>query len=243
MRIAMWSGPRNLSTAMMYAFAARADCAVVDEPFYAAYLGLTGYDHPMRDAILAAQPTDPAEVIAALTGPVPARKPHFYQKHMAHHLLPGTDASWTGALTNAFLIREPREMLASLLRVLPGADLEATGLPRQAELFERERDRLGRTPPVIDARDTLEDPEGVLGALCAAVGVPFMREMLSWAPGARATDGVWAKHWYASVEASTGFGPYRPKNEGVPARHAGLLRSCESLYERLAEHRLRPGGE
>jgi hypothetical protein len=158
---------------------------------------------------------------------------------MAHHLLPGMDLGWIAGLTNALLVREPREMLTSLLEVLPNPDLDATGLPMQVELQER----FDWSLPVIDSRAILEEPAGALRALCRALGVPYTHRMLSWAPGRRPTDGVWAKHWYASVERSTGFGPYTRKNAGVPSRHVPLLRECERLHERLAVHALQPINE
>jgi len=236
----MWSGPRNLSTALMRSWESRADTAVVDEPLYAVYLAATGKDHPARDAVLASQPTDWRDVAAALTGPVPGGAPLWYQKQMAHHLLPHVGRDWLDdpSFRHAFLIRDPAAMIVSLDKVTPDPTLEDTGLPQQVELFERVRQRDGRTPPVVDAADVLRDPRAVLRALCAALDVPFDDAMLSWAPGPRATDGVWAAHWYASVERSTGFGPPRDEAVDVPARLAPLLAAATPLYRRLAVHRL-----
>lgn len=234
--VAMWSGPRNISTAMMRSWGARPDTLVCDEPLYARYLAETGLDHPGRDEVIAAGETDLRAAVGQLTVAPADGSAIFYQKHMAHHLLPGDDVSWTDRLTNALLIREPREMLTSLLKVLPNADVEATGLPRQVELFERASGAL----PVIDSRDVLEDPAGMLRSLCGVLRVSYTDAMLSWEAGPRATDGVWAPHWYASVERSTGFGAYEPKSDEVPARHVGTLRACEDLYERLAAHKLGP---
>ena len=236
-RIAMWSGPRNISTALMRSWGSRADTAVVDEPFYAHYLDATGLDHPGRTAILRSQPTDWRAVADALTGPVPAGKTIYYQKHMAHHLLPGMDGPWLGVLRHALLIRRPAEMLASLLQVLPDPRPEDTGLPQQVALFER-MSEVGAPPPVVDARDVLEDPPGLLRALCEALGVAFDPAMLAWSPGRRPTDGVWAEHWYAAVEASTGFNPYVPKHDRVPDRLRSVLAECEAHYARLYPHRL-----
>ncbi len=242
-RIAMWSGPRNLSTALMRSWESRADTVVVDEPLYAVYLAATGKDHPGRDAVLASQPTDWRDVAAALTGPVPGGAPLWYQKHMAHHLLPHVGRDWLDdeSVRHAFLIRDPAAMIVSLDAVTPDPTLDDTGLPQQVELFERVRQRDGAAPPVVDAADVLRDPPGVLRALCAALGVPFDGAMLSWAPGPRATDGVWAAHWYASVERSTGFGPPRAEAADVPARLAPLLDQCRPLYAHLATARLGTG--
>jgi hypothetical protein len=238
-RIAMWSGPRNVSTALMRSWGSRLDTAVVDEPLYAFYLAATGRDHPGRREVLSSQPTDWREVAAALTGPVPAGRAIFYQKHMAHHLLPVVGREWLDGLRHAFLLREPRAMLASLVRVWPEPDVADTGLRQQVELFRRAADRLGHAPPVIDAGDLLADPPGVLSDLCAALGVPFDPAMLAWEAGPRPEDGVWAPHWYASVNKTTGFEP--PRAEGpaeVPARLAGVLAECERLYALLYPYRI-----
>lgn len=237
-RIAMWSGPRNISTAMMRAWGNRPDTFVCDEPLYAHYLLRTGLDHPGREDVIAHHESDWRKVVGWLTGPVPEGRRIFYQKHMAHHLLPVIDRDWLDRLTHAFLIREPREMLTSLIRNLPHATLADTGLPQQVELLELIETRTGRTPPILDARDVLREPRRTLGALCDALGVPFDDAMLSWPPGRRDTDGIWAPHWYANVERSTGFEPYRPKPDPVPPEHTGLLNACTPLYQRLFEKRL-----
>lgn len=237
-RIAMWSGPRNISTAMMRAFGNRADTVVIDEPFYAAYLAETGLDHPMRDAVLAAQPTDWREVAKGLTAEV-GRAVH-YQKHMTHHMLPGFGLDWAADCRNAFLIRDPGAVLASYTVKRGEVTLADIGVERQRELFERQCDRLGGPPPVVEGRDVLADPRGILGALCAALGVPFDEAMLAWPAGPRDTDGVWAPAWYDAVERSTGFGP--PPTEGAPILSDDLRRIAEAArphYERLAAFKLR----
>ena len=239
-RIAMWSGPRNISTAMLRSFGSRPDTAVTDEPLYAHYLMATGIRHPGREQVLASQPTDWRQVAAQLTGPVPGNKPIWYQKHMAHHLLPMIGRDWLDRLTHAFLIREPDEMLASLVKTYPAAGLADTGLPQQCEIFDRVADRLGRAPPVVLASDILKDPRAVLMKLCAALGIGFLPQMLAWEPGRRPTDGVWAPHWYAAVEASTGFAPWRPKSAVLPPALRPLLDECRPWYEKLYALRLRP---
>jgi hypothetical protein len=240
LRIAMWSGPRNVSTALMRAFEARDDCAVCDEPLYAHYLAVTKLPHPGAEAVIASQPTDWREVARALTGPAPGGERVFYQKHMAHHLLPEVGRGWVWELANAFLIRDPREMLPSLDAVFPDPGLEDTGLPQQVELFEELRRRTGEVPPVVDSRDLLREPKGVLRALCARLGLDFQESMLSWPPGRRETDGVWAEHWYAGVERSTGFAPWKPKEAPFPARLEPLLARCEEPYRQLHAHRITP---
>ncbi len=234
----MWSGPRNISTALMRSWGSRPDTFVCDEPLYAHYLKRTGVNHPGRDEVMAAHDCDWRRVTAWLTGPVPEGRSVFYQKHMAHHLLPEIDREWIAALRNVFLIRDPDEMLASLSRVLPSPRLEDTGLPQQWELFESERRRTGKVPPVIDARDVLTDPRGALQRLCAALEVRFSESMLTWAAGRRPTDGVWAPYWYASVEKSTRFQPYAPHRRPLEARLARLATECRRHYEKLYNHRL-----
>lgn len=242
-RIAMWSGPRNISTAMMRSFENRRDTAVVDEPFYAASLAVTGADHPMRAEVLASQPQNPHVVIAALLGPVPGGRRVFYQKHMTHHMQPGFPRDWTAEVVNAFLIRDPVAVLASYTQKWDEVSLEAIGLPRQVELFEREADRLGKAPPVIAASDVLADPRATLSALCHACGIPFTDDMLSWPAGKRESDGVWAPAWYDAVERSTGFGPPKPEPsiESLRPDLRVVAEKARRLYEGLAPHALRAG--
>lgn len=211
MNIAMWSGPRNLSTAMMYAFAQRGDCAVWDEPFYAAYLALTGLEHPMRAEILAAGDTDPQAVIARCVAP--AERPVFYQKHMTHHMLDEIDETWMRQVTNVFLIRHPARVVASYQAKRENPSLDDLGFRRQYELFEFAR-ALGQTPIVIDSADIRANPKQSLAKLCEALGLAFDEAMLSWPQGGHPADGAWAPHWYGAIHRSTGFaGPEGPLPE------------------------------
>jgi hypothetical protein len=194
-RIAMWSGPRNISTAMMRSWGNRPDTFVCDEPFYASYLRDTGRAHPRADEVIAHGETDSRKVIAQLTGPAPDGKPIYYQKQMTHHLLPGIDRSWLARVTNCFLIRDPAEVIISYIKKNNDPTLEDIGFVRQAEIFDWVCARTGAVPPVVDARDVLENPERILKLLCGAVGVEFTEAMLSWPPGLRESDGIWAKHW------------------------------------------------
>ena len=239
LRIAMWSGPRNLSTAMMRSFSSRGDTFVSDEPFYGCFLKTTGADHPMRDEVIAAMDCDWTSVMASLRGPAPNGSPVWYQKHMWHHMAGPVGYGDFECFTHAFLIREPERMIASYLRKRESADFEGFGLDRQAEFFEREADRLGRAPPVIDANDVLANPEAVLSGLCGALGIAWDPAMLSWAPGRHPTDGVWASHWYGAVEKSTGFGPPESGPVDLPDDARRLADRCRPYYERLAAHRLK----
>lgn len=240
----MWSGPRNLSTAMMRSFGNRADTAVSDEPFYGAFLKTSGADHPMREAVIDAMDCDWASVARAIAGPVPGGKPVWYQKHMWHHMVGPVGYGEFAGFTHAFLIRDPASMIASYLRKREAAAFEDFGLDRQVEFFAREADRLGHAPPVVDAADVLADPRGTLGALCAGLGIPFDPAMLHWPAGGRDTDGPWAPHWYQAVEASTGFGPPEGETPALPEEARRLAERCMPYYRRLASHRLaaRPGG-
>ncbi len=233
-RIAMWSGPRNISTAMMRAWENRPDTVVVDEPFYGYYLRETGIGHPARDEVLASCETDWRRVVEQLGGLVPAGAEIFFQKHMTHHLLPGIDRGALAGLRHAFLVRDPREVLISYAKVRAEPTLDDLGLRRQVELYRH----FGG--PVLDARDVLESPEPMLRKLCGALGVPFTERMLSWPAGPRATDGVWARYWYGSVQRSTGFAAYRPKTEPLPARLEPLLEACRPYYDELHAQRVRP---
>jgi hypothetical protein len=235
-RIAMWSGPRTVSTALMRAWENRPDTVVADEPLYAFYLDRTGIDHPGRDEVIASQPTDWRVVLARLTSaPLPAGAVIGYAKHMTHHLLPEVDRAALAPLRHAHLIRDPRELLASYARVRTEPTLADLGLAQQAEIFER----FGG--PVVDSRDLLADPEGILRALCQALGVPFTPQMLAWPPGPRDTDGVWAPYWYASVQSSTGFTPHRPPTNPLPARLEPLAEQCTPYFSRLHRYRITPG--
>lgn len=238
-RIAMWSGPRNISTAMMRSFEARGDTAVSDEPFYAAYLDRTGIDHPMREAVMASQPRDPSTVAAMLLGPVPGNKPVWYQKHMTLHLLEGDAREWMSQMRNAFLIRDPQAVLASYAQKRDEVTLADIGFVQQRELFEAEADRLGRAPPVVDAADIMADPARALEQLCGALGVPYSPAMLRWPPGRRATDGVWAPAWYQSVEKSTGFEPPKGRTAvELPSQLKSLADQAWPHYQALQAHRL-----
>jgi hypothetical protein len=232
-RIAMWSGPRNLSTALMRSFGNRGDCAVIDEPFYAAYLAISGAAHPMRDAVLAHHETDWRKVAAALAGPAPGGKPLFYQKHMTHHMLPEIGRDWMRACRHAFLIRNPARVLASYAAKREAVRLADIGFVQQAELFDEAAGLAGKAPPVLDADALLAEPARLLASLCAALGVPFKEEMLTWPAGPRETDGVWGAHWYDAVNRSTGFGASAPTPRLDDPLLARIEEQALPLYSKL----------
>ncbi|WOJ95170.1 HAD family hydrolase [Congregibacter variabilis] len=240
-RVAMWSGPRNISTAMMRSFENRSDCAVIDEPFYAAYLAATGHDHPGRSQVLSSQSQDWRTVADALCTEEPA--PVYYQKHMTQHILPDMDLAFTEQFTNCFLVREPRRIIASYARVREDFSLDELGFAQQAALFERECDRLGAVPPVLDAALTLSNPRDVLRQLCSRLSIAFDEGMLSWPAGPRESDGVWGPHWYASVWASTGFAaPVQGQKEEavvLSAAQEALCTEAQRSYEIMLTHALR----
>jgi hypothetical protein len=237
-RIAMWSGPRSLSTAMMRAWENRADTTVVDEPLYACYLAETGIDHPMRAEVLASQSTDWREVVASLVGTAPDSAPIFYQKHMAHHLLPSMDRAFIDELRVAFLIRSPRDILRSYGKKRDEVTLEDIGVAQLSELFDRVTEGRGHPPPVVLAEDVQRAPRATLEKLCRALDVPFSERMLSWPPGPRPTDGVWAPHWYENVLRSTGFEPPRSQSKALPPHREALAERARPHWEKLLSARL-----
>jgi hypothetical protein len=231
-RVAMWSGPRNISTAMMRSWENRPDTVVVDEPFYAAYLTRTRLDHPGRDEVIASQPTDLAEAVRQLVSDESA--PVHYTKHMTHHLAPGMDLGWVGQFHNVLLIRDPAEVVASYVRSREACEPDDIGLLQQVPLL----DVLPPGSPVIDAGDFLRDPESHLRWLCDWLGIEFTDRMLSWPEGLRDSDGVWAPHWYDAVAGSTGFEPWRPREISLSPHDAAVAEACRPAYDALHARRL-----
>ena len=224
---------------MMRAWGNRSDTVVIDEPFYAFYLKATGKQHPDAEEVIATGEIDWRKVVAQLTDPIPNDKRIFFQKQMTHHLLPEVDRQWLDAVTNCFLIRDPRDVIASYIKQWENPALEDLGYVQQAEIFDFVRTRANSLPPIRDAKDVLENPERMLRLLCKLVGVEFSESMLSWPPGLRETDGVWARYWYTDVARTTSFRPYRPMHGEVPERLREAYERCRECYQRLYEHRLR----
>jgi len=223
---------------MMRSWGNRSDTFVIDEPFYAYYLSATGKEHPGADEVIASGETGWQRVIARLTGPIPDGKRIFFQKQMTHHLLVEVDREWLSTVTNCFLIRNPREVIASYIKKREAPALPDLGFVQQVEVFDFVGRRTNSIPPVLDAKDILENPERMLRLLCRAAGVDFSESMLSWPPGLRETDGVWARHWYGEVAKTTSFQPYRPSDTKIPVHLQEIHDRCRACYDRLYEYRL-----
>ena len=239
-RIAMWSGPRNISTAMMRAWENRPDSGVVDEPFYACYLTATGIQHPMQKEVLASQSSDWDEVIERqLQAELPAGISIQYQKHMTQHMVTDIDPAWFASVKHAFLIRHPAQVVASYGVKRGSVTAEDIGFAQQQKLYDQARQLSDQELPIIDANDVLTDPAACLQKLCERLKVPFHHNMLSWPPGPRDSDGVWAAHWYNSVEQSTGFGAYHEKEVELNEQEQGVVAQCMPFYEQMYERRIR----
>ena len=238
-RIAMWSGPHNISTAMMRAWESRSDTFVIDEPFYAYYLNETDLDHPGRDSVISEGELDVEKISNGLISDENKSCSIYYQKHITHHLLDSIDRSWMKSVKNCFLIRDPKDMILSYCKVHSDLNIHLLGIKEQNEIFDYVRDLTGEIPPVIDARDVLTNPRDLLRKFCDKIGVMFSEEMLSWPKGARETDGNWGKYWYKNVVNSTGFNNYKPKTEQIPAKYEELYSECCLLYEKLYSLRIK----
>jgi hypothetical protein len=234
----MWSGPRNLSTAMMRSFGTRSDTAVTDEPFYGAYLKLTGDPQPMADAIIATMDCDWGRVARALSGAAPGARPIWYQKLMTHHMEGPLGIEAFPDHVHGFLIRDPRRVVASYAAKRVAVRPDHLGIARQRAYFDRVADRLGHAPPVVDSADILADPAGTLARLCAALGIGWEPAMLAWPPGRRDTDGLWASHWYQTVQASTGFGPAEGALPALDQESATVADACAADYAYLRGFKL-----
>lgn len=239
-RIAMWSGPRNLSTAMMRSFEARGDCAVSDEPFYAHYLSASGVTHPMQDEILEHHESDARAVIDHLTGAAPGNAPVWYQKHMPHHMIDSVPRDWFGVMRHAILIRAPERVVASFDAKRPAPCLEDIGVPQMDGVVDDIIAATGAHPPIIEAEDVRANPKGMMRALCAALDIPWTDGMLQWSAGARDSDGVWGRHWYGAVEKSTGFAPPPGPLSPLPAHLQAVVDEARPSFERLQARKLLP---
>jgi len=239
LRIAMWSGPRNISTAMMRAFENRPDTEVWDEPFYGPYLHRSGLDHPGADEVIADQGREWEPIAERCIANSPGNKPVFYQKHMTMHMLPDMGREWIRHLTNCFLIRDPARVVASYSAVRENPTLEDLGFIQQAELFDYVIKVTGTLPMVIDSKDFLENPESMLQTICSQFGIRYRTDMISWPPGQRNSDGVWGKYWYDAVWKSTGFAPASEKPLSLSAELEDIAQQALPYYDMLYQHRIK----
>ena len=234
----MWSGPRNISTALMRSWESRSDTFVIDEPFYAHYLSVTNVDHPGRDEIIQNGETDQSVVSKGLISDIDDSCSIYFQKHMTHHMIPSVGREWMKDVVNCFLIRDPKDMILSYTKVNSNLSMHLLGLEEQYELFKYVTKLNRRAPPVVDSKDILLDPRETLRLLCEKLGVVFSEEMLSWSKGVRDTDGIWAKYWYDNVINSTGFNTYTEKNEVIRDEYLQLYEDCLKIYEKLSKHKI-----
>lgn len=238
-RIAMWSGPRNISTAMMRAWENRLDTFVVDEPFYAHYLSKNRVEHPGREEVLLNGEIDSYKVSQGLVKDISNSHKVYYQKHMTHHLLDSVNRDWMKDVINCFLIRNPKDMIISYSKIHSDITRDLLGIEQQKEIFDYVQNFTGEVPPVIDSKDVLLDPRGVLTKFCNRIGIDFSEKMLNWPKGSRDTDGIWGKYWYNNVINSTGFNPYTVKNSEVPDEYKSIYKESLKLYEDLHYLRIR----
>ena len=236
-RIAMWSGPRNISTAMMRSFGNRGDTFVIDEPFYAFYLSHSGFNHPGKEEVLKSQSTNWDEVVRLITGDIPDKKFIWYQKHMVHHIANEKDIDWLKNFHNCFLIRNPKEVIISYAKQTPINEITDLGFVQQVNLFKKIKTFTGKTPFVFDAKDILINPEKYLKKMCEYFNINFSSKMLKWPKGERSTDGVWSPYWYKNVINSDSFFPYKDSKEEVPSKYNNLLNECLSYYDYLRSYK------
>ena len=236
--IAMWSGPRNISTALMRSFENRSDCFVSDEPFYSYFLYKTGVNHPLKDEIIKSGLVDYNEIIKYITGSIPLSKKIWYQKHMAHHIFPEVNMNWIKNMKNCLLIRHPSDVILSYLRKNEINSIQQFGYLQQIDIYNILSQEIGTPPIIIDAQDLLRKPKKMLIEMCKNFKIKFDHRMLSWPSGVRETDGIWGKHWYKQVEASTGFKPYIKTNRIIPLKYQNLYDECMKCYDFLYQNRI-----
>lgn len=230
-RICLWSGPRNISTTLMYSFAQRSDTMVYDEPLYAYYLNNTNAReyHPGSEDVLVSMENDGNKVIEMIMGE--HKKPVVFFKNMTHHLL-NLNRSFMKDVINIILTRDPVEMLPSFAKVIDNPTITDVGYALHIELVDYFH-KMNINPLVLDSKKILLNPKKVLSRLCNIVDIPFDENMLAWKSGARPEDGVWAKYWYGNIHKSVGFMEYKAKTEPFPDKLKPLLESCMPFYEQL----------
>ena len=236
--IAMWSGPRNISTALMRSFENRSNCFVSDEPFYSYFLHKTRLKHPLRDEIIKSGLIDYNEIIKYITGPIPSSKKLWYQKHMAHHILPGLDMNWIKNMRNCLLIRHPSEVILSYSKKNEINSIQQLGYSQQIGIYKMLSEEIGNPPIIIDAQDLLQEPKKMLINICENLRIKFDEKMLSWPLGSRETDGIWGEYWYKQVEDSVGFKPYIKTDRIIPSKYQIIYDKCMRHYDFLYQNRI-----
>ena len=236
--IAMWSGPRNISTALMRSFENRSDCFVSDEPFYSYFLHKTGLEHPLRAEIIKSGLVDYHEIVKYITGPIPFSKKIWYQKHMAHHILKESDLNWIKNMKNCLLIRHPSDVILSYSKKNEINSIQQLGYLQLTDIYEMLFQEIGIPPIIIDAQDLLKEPRKMLIKICENLKINFDEKMLSWSPGSRKTDGIWGKYWYKQVKISTGFNPYIKTDQIIPPKYEALYDECMKYYDFLYQNRI-----
>ncbi|HIA07357.1 MAG TPA: sulfotransferase family protein [Flavobacteriales bacterium] len=231
-KIALWSGPRNISTALMYSFANRSDTAVVDEPLFGYFLKHTGVWRPSRKEVLATMETNAINIMDTLLNP-PTDMPVYFMKHMANHLI-DLNLDFLANFENVLLIRDPKDMLLSYSKNVKEPTLLDTAYKMQVDLLDFFTER-GMPYVILNAKNVLLNPERQLKILCEKLNISFQDSMLEWEAGSRQEDGIWAKYWYDSVHKSTGFGAYREKDQELPLNLISLYDECMYYYAKLEQ--------
>ena len=234
--LSLWSGPRNVSTALMYSFLQHPAIHVIDEPLYAHYLSKTSVSHPGDKEVLLTMEHDGEKVLKKIVSETKKFQIVFL-KNMAHHWI-GLDSSWLDKYDNIFLIRDPKQMLPSLVNQLPKPILRDTGLKTQVEIYDRLQ-KQGKQPIIIDAKYLLKNPKKILRIVFKHLGLPFSTRMLKWPKGPKREDGIWAKYWYHNVHQSEEFTPYYAKKEPFPEHLNELLDECTPYYQYLTKRSIK----
>ena len=236
--IGMWSGPRNISTALMRSFENRSDTAIIDEPFYAFFLNKTGIKHPIYKKVIETYDTSWDDVSNTLTGPIPNNKNIWYQKLMTHHWIENESLNWLKKIHNCFLIRNPKQVIPSYLKIHTDVTPELIGLPQQLHIFNYIMEKTNKIPVVISSEDILKNPKLMLERLCDLLNIPFSKQMLKWPEGPRESDGIWGEYWYENVVKTTSFSKPLHRDVKIPNRFLSLLDECMDYYKKMEHYKI-----
>ena len=237
MIVACWSGPRNISTALMRSWSSRKDTFVTDEPFYAYYLKETKLKHPMHREIITKYSSNYNEIIKYLTNKIPDNRKIWYQKHMAHHLLDLNNIEWINNFKNCILLRHPKEVISSFSKKSKLSSVEELGYPQQYEII-RFLKKNNKSYTIIDSSELLKNPEKVLAAWCKKNNIKFDISMLKWEKGNHNNDGIWWESWYDNVIKTTGFQKYEKKDISIENKYDSIYNESMKYYNYLIEEKL-----